>query len=131
MAGRGRRQGALQDDNTYNSYKIHFEKDQFPPVNPKGFWSITLYDANNHLVDNSIKKYAIRSVDASHFVTNGDGSVDINIQYQAPGDEVTNTNNWLPAPEEGQFTVTLRMYWPTNDVILGISPWQMPAVLKY
>lgn len=127
----------VQLDGSKN-YKIHFaNKEQFPPVADEGFWSITLYDAHNHLVANSISKYAIRSVDAGNFVTNDDGSVDIYIQNQPPAptgnqdtDSEIQANNWLPAPT-GQFVVQLRMYWPLTSVVYGTSPWQMPAVEEY
>jgi hypothetical protein len=35
--------------------------------------------------------------------------------------------NWLPAPL-GPFNLTLRMYWPSVDVLYNISGWQMPPV---
>lgn len=104
-----------------NSYVIHFEKGQLPPV--KAFWSITLYDKDGFFIHNPIKRYAIGDRDNLSF--NSDGSLDILIQTESPGKD--KENNWLPASKEN-FNLTLRMYWPTEDVLNG--KWTPPSVKK-
>jgi len=110
-------------DGSAHTYTIHFDSGQLPPVN--AFWSITMYTSSGYLYENSINRYAIRSSDS--LVTNADGSVDIYIQNQAPGDSSLQAN-WLPCPA-ASFTMSLRMYWPSTEVLYGTSSWKMPAIV--
>ena len=105
-----------------NKYVIHFPKGQMPPV--KGFWSITMYDAQYFFVPNSLNRYDISARNA--LKTNPDGSTDIYIQKNSPGSD--KESNWLPAPA-GKFVLMLRMYWP-NDKPPSIldGSWKPPAV---
>jgi len=90
-----------------HNYVMHFEKGQFPPV--KAFWSITLYDPDFFFVANSINRYELSQ--RNKFITNPDGSVDMNLQADSPGK--AKEANWLPAPK-GKFVLVMRLYWPTN-----------------
>ena len=40
-----------------NKYVIHFPKGQLPPA--RGFWSVTMYDANYFFVENPLNRYSI------------------------------------------------------------------------
>ena len=91
-----------------NKYVMHFAKGQLPPV--KGFWSLTMYDANYFFVANPINRYSISA--RQNLKTNADGSVDLYIQNQSPGAD--KETNWLPAPA-GKFILMLRMYWPNGE----------------
>ncbi len=88
-----------------NRYTMHFAKDAAPPA--EAFWSLSVYDANRHLVSNPIARYEIS--DKDDIRRNADGSIDIPIQKDAP--EGDKAQNWLPAPA-GPFIVMLRVYWP-------------------
>ena len=57
-------------------------------------------------------------------VTNGDGSLDIYIQHEAPSDEKQRAN-WLPAPEGG-FYMNFRLYVPDDSLQKGT--WKPPVV---
>jgi hypothetical protein len=105
-----------------NKYVLHFPKGQTPPA--KGFWSLTMYDADYFFVKNAIDRYNVSS--RSVFKYNKDGSLDIYIQKESPGKE--KEANWLPAPP-GKFVLMMRLYWPqeTNPSILNGS-WEPPAV---
>lgn len=105
-------------------YTMRFAKGQLPPV--RGFWSLTMYNAEYFFVDNPLNRYNVSSRDA--FVTNPDGSVDLIIQHADPGPE--KRANWLPAPE-GKFVLMLRMYWPSESKpsILN-GTWTIPAVTE-
>lgn len=106
------------------SYRIRFEKGLFPPV--RGFWSLTMYDANFFFVANPLNRYTLGS--RSRFVPNPDGSVELLIQHDDPGPE--RRANWLPAPK-GRFILMLRLYWP-NDKAPSIldGSWTIPAVVE-
>jgi hypothetical protein len=105
-----------------NKYVLHFPKGQTPPA--KGFWSLTMYDADYFFVKNPIDRYDVSS--RSDFKYNKDGSLDIYIQKDPPGKE--KDPNWLPAPS-GKFVLMLRLYWPqeTRPSIIDGS-WEPPAV---
>lgn len=102
-------------------YVVHFEKDQMPPVN--AFWSLTMYNSLDFLAENPIGRYAIGDRDKLKY--NKDGSLDIYVQRAAP--EKGKESNWLPAPKEGIFNLTIRMYWPKQAAI--DKTW-MPPVVK-
>jgi len=104
-----------------NNYRIHFKKGELPPVN--AFWSLTLYNAESFLIQNSLHRYALNDKDPLYF--NPDGSLDIYIQHASPEKKLE--NNWLPAPE-GIFNLTMRLYWPKKSVLDG--SWVPPAIEK-
>lgn len=104
-----------------NKYVIRFAKGQMPPVN--GFWSITMYDPQQHFVANSLKRYSLGSKD--RLKKNKDGSVSIYIQPTNPGK--ARVANWLPAPR-GNFSLMARLYWPKQSALN--EEWQMPGVQK-
>jgi hypothetical protein len=108
--------------NGANKYVIHFAKGQLPPV--KGFWSLTMYDADYFFVDNPLNRYTLSQRDA--LSTNADGSVDLLVQADSPGAD--REANWLPAPK-GDFVLMLRMYWPQESApsILD-GTWKVPPV---
>jgi hypothetical protein len=112
--------------NDYNGaehkYVLHFDKGQFPPV--KGFWSLTMYDENNFLAANPLNRYTLSQRD--NFVTKRDGSVDLYLQAESPGN--TKEANWLPTPK-AKFSVMLRLYWPTETPPSTLDgTWTAPAI---
>jgi hypothetical protein len=102
-----------------HAYTLHFSAAQLPPV--RAFWSLTLYGEDGYFVANSIRRFAIGDRDALKF--NTDGSLDLFVQRDAPGTD--RDSNWLPAPD-GKFNLSLRLYWPGEDVLRG--RWQPPPV---
>jgi len=112
--------GNLLDSDS--KYVVHFKKDQMPPVN--AFWSLTLYNDQNFLAENPINRFALGDRDGLAF--NADGSLDIYVQRENPGKE--KYSNWLPAPAKGNFELTLRLYWPKDEVFNGT--WKPTGVRK-
>lgn len=112
--------GNLLDSNS--KYVVHFEKDEIPPAN--AFWSLTLYNDQNFLAENPINRFALGDRDDLKF--NTDGSLDIYVQRENPGKD--KDSNWLPAPAEGNFELTLRLYWPKEEALNG--PWTPVPVQK-
>jgi hypothetical protein len=107
-----------------NRYILHFDKGQLPPV--KGFWSLTMYDAEFFFVPNPLERYTLS--ERNEFNVNRDGSVDLYLQHSTPGPN--REANWLPAPK-GRFNLMLRLYWPKESPpsILD-GTWTPPAVRK-
>jgi hypothetical protein len=129
-----------------NRYKLHFNPKEaqafsLPPVNPSAFWSVTIYNADGTLVDNSVVNYnAIGvgslgpTIQGHNACFNQDGSLDLYLQADPPSGG-TQFCNWLPIPTDGgasadapDFIVFLRMYWPDHVVLNG--NWIPPAVQK-
>ncbi|HVP29429.1 MAG TPA: DUF1254 domain-containing protein [Myxococcota bacterium] len=100
-------------------YVLHFAKGGLPPA--RAFWSLTLYDDQQHFVANPIDRYAIGDRDPLAFAP--DGALDLYVQAASPGKE--KESNWLPAPE-GSFQLVLRVYWPKQEMIDG--KWKPPGV---
>ena len=106
--------------NAQHDYVIRMSKDEMPPAN--AFWSLTLYDEHGFLVESPIGRYTIGDRDELQY--NGDGSLEILIQNEAPQ---RGLSNWLPAPA-GPFSLTLRVYSPREDFLDG--SWKLPAVQR-
>lgn len=100
-------------------YVLHFDKGRLPPAN--AFWSVTLYDKDGFQVPNPINRFALGDRDKLKF--NADGSLDIVIQHQDPGQD--RTANWLPAPA-GEFNLAMRVYSPRREILDGT--WTPPPV---
>ena len=104
-----------------DSYTIHFEKGQIPPV--QAFWSITLYDNAGFQVANPINRFAVSSW--MPFKYNADGSLDLYFQNDSPGGD--KEANWLPAPK-GPYNLTMRLYAPRSEALTG--KWNPPPVTR-
>ncbi|MFC4605693.1 DUF1254 domain-containing protein [Rhodococcus kronopolitis] len=89
-------------------YRLHFPAGGLPPVDPRGFWSVTLYGPDMFFVPNALQRYAIGDRTPG-LVRNPDGSLDLWIGAAEPG---AGRSNWLPAPA-GEFVLMLRSYLPT------------------
>jgi hypothetical protein len=105
-----------------NRYVLRFDKGGMPQVSE--FWSLTMYDPAHNLVDNSINRYAIR--DRMPLKQEPDGSTIIYLQSTSPGAD--KEANWLPAPKQGQFSISLRTYGPSKETVEG--NWRPPTVQR-
>ena len=132
--------GTLDDSgNTLDGshqYVLHFnpktaakKSGEIPPVNPKAFWSVTIYDRNGFLVANDTVNYnaiGIPEVQGHEASFNADNSLDLYLQADPPSGAAF--QNWLPIPSSGPFIVFLRMYWPDAVVVKG--NYIPPAIRK-
>jgi hypothetical protein len=100
-------------------YRMHFDASNLPPV--LAFWSVTAYDRDGYFIANPINRYAIGDRDKLKF--NPDGSLDLYIQNQSPGQD--RESNWLPSGA-GPFNLTIRLYWPKHAILEGT--WHPPAL---
>jgi len=103
-----------------HKYVMHFPAGRLPPND--AFWSLTMGDAKNRFVPNSINRYSVG--DRSDLAQNNDGSVDIYIQNASPGGH---ESNWLPAPT-GKFILWLRVYLPGTAILDG--EYEVPPVVE-
>jgi hypothetical protein len=140
--------GANDDHLLYgtNNYVVHFKAPtakklalEIPPVDGNGFWSITMYNINGTLVDNSGASYHAlatngkqpREVEAHFSCPNTDGSLDVYVQSKPPSGAQA-LCNWLESPQptadnpKAQFILFLRMYWP--DAAITNGQWYPPGV---
>lgn len=105
------------------TYLLRFGPGELPPVGDVlGFWSLTMYDEDNFLVENPINRYSIgdRTPD---IVYGDDGSLEIVVSRERPEPGV----NWFPAPA-GPFEITMRCYLPTGTLLDG--EYVVPALCK-
>jgi hypothetical protein len=106
--------------NGQNSYSITFPKGQLPPV--KGFWSVTLYNAEHFFNPNPLKRYSLGTKN-KNLKYNADGSLTLYAGAKSPGKD--KENNWLPAPN-GPFSLYIRAYWADQAILDGT--WKPPAI---
>ena len=97
-------------------------------MNPKAFWSITMYQIDNGLWFYPNKENKLTVSPRNDLKYSEDGSLTLYFQHGSPGAD--KETNLLPAPA-APFALTLRMYWPneTPPSILGGS-WAPPPVVK-
>ena len=98
------------------TYTIHFET--LPPTLEGGFWTVTAYNEENFLIDNSIDRYCIN--DRSAYRLNEDGTLDLVLSKEAPED----TSNWLPV-SDGEFHLFMRIYLPD---MTALETWEAPVI---
>src|SRR5262245_54888554 len=110
--------------NSKQRYTVTFAEGQLPPV--RGFWSLTMYNEEHFFEPNPIKRYSIGTKNKD-LKTAADGSLTIYVQAEEPTDPAQRAN-WLPAPNDGDFSLYVRTYWPQVAVTEG--KWTPPAVVR-
>ena len=123
--------------NGSNRYVLHFDPKtprkragEIPPVNPKAFWSVTIYNSDGTLVANDVVNYnaiGVPYVQGHQACFNQDQSLNLYLQADPPSGS-TQFCNWLPIPQGEGFIVFLRMYWPDQAILSG--QWVPPAIRK-
>jgi hypothetical protein len=97
-------------------WRLTFPVGATPPVD--AFWSLTLYEATSEgqlfLTENPIGRYSIGDRTAG-LVRDADGALTVWISRTDPGAE--RRANWLPAPAQGPFALTLRAYLPRPALV--------------
>lgn len=102
-------------------YALTFAAGELPPVHDEGFWSVTMYGADNLLVANAAGRYSTRPAHPG-FHVEPDGALTVVLSTDAPDGDTG--PNWLPAPG-GPFRLGLRLYYATDAVLDG--SWTPPA----
>jgi hypothetical protein len=104
-------------------YTLTFDPGAFPPV--KAFWSLTLYNRHHLFSRNELARFSLGSRDQS-LNYSADGSLTLYLQPDRPSGE--QCSNWLPTPQEGEFSLCLRAYWPEASITGG--GWTPPPVKR-
>jgi hypothetical protein len=111
-------------DGASGKYVIRFPNGQMPPV--RGFWSVTMYDAQYFFVPNPLNRYTLSARNA--LKADADGTVSLYIQVDNPGPD--KESNWLPAPKS-PFVLMMRLYWPKpNPPSILDGTWKPPVVQR-
>ncbi|KXX69586.1 hypothetical protein AVL50_16085 [Flammeovirga sp. SJP92] len=112
--------------NGKNAYEITLPADMAVNKEVGGFWSITMYDAEDRfMVDNEIDRYKVGSM-TEGMVYNKDGSLTIYISHEKPKNK-KQLKNWLPAPN-ADFMLQCRLYEPNQRVVDG--KFHLPELYK-
>ena len=97
-----------------------------PPPPVAGFWSVTMYSAENQLfVPNPIDRYSFGDRTRG-IVYEEDGTLEVFLQQAEPTDPKERAN-WLPAPQ-GRFYLVTRHYSPRPPILTG--DWVPPSITK-
>jgi len=95
-------------------YRLVFPPGQLPPAD--GFWSLEMISVPDvRYLENPVNRYVIDSR-MTGLKKNADGSIEIAIQRESPGQELE--SNWLPSPNTG-FSLTLRLFAPKAEAVDG------------
>lgn len=120
------------DDNiTFNgssTYRLRFKASRFPPLEESGFWSITLYDSNNHLItENENTVFSVN--DLTQLEPDEAGYTDVFLQpTSSSSSNASLSANILPTPRGKAFHLIMRIYLPNEAAINGF--WAAPIVTK-
>lgn len=105
-------------------YELRFAADALPPVHDDGFWSLTMYGADNLLVENPLERYSTRPTRPGfHADEHGAAVITLSAELPAGVDEAV----WLPAPAKA-FRLGLRLYYPETSAVDG--RWRPPAPVR-
>jgi hypothetical protein len=88
---------------------------------PARWWSLTMYGADSYLVRNFANLY---SRHAGNLDFAADGAYRVEVSANERG------QNWLPAPVEGAFSITLRLYNPAPVVYRNLSGIELPTIVR-
>ena len=110
-------------------YKLHFDKGHLPTVQPKGFWSFTLYDGDRfQYIDNPLNRYSL-GARMNELKFNADGSLDLYVQPESPGSD--KESNWLPSSKSGPLRMNIRVYLPTSDMLkVDMMEKRIPPIIR-
>jgi hypothetical protein len=100
----------LQQLSGEHRYEICFEAGDIPEV--RGFWSLTAYNIDGYLEENSLKRYQV----GQNFDIQTDDNGSLRIVLSSDRSDDINEENWLPIPT-GDFKLLFRMYWPEPSVL--------------
>jgi hypothetical protein len=90
---------------------------------PATWWSITLYDADQFLFANAEDRYSFTNLNVK---SDRSGHFEIDVSPDRP----QGSQNWLPSPSEGKFTLFLRVYEPGAALRDDLSGYPLPRITE-
>ena len=126
-------------------YQLDFSSSGLPPIEESGFWSLTVYQDDQSVVDNNPQTnsyYLSGATDADQVYAlgsvqlPGSKSSPLRLSFDAP----TMLKRWLPLPDPAEsttFNAMLRLYEPTPgdrrrqpSILRQLQPWTPPGVQR-
>ena len=114
--------GTPLDTNNFSFYRLTIPKADIPDA--KRFWSLTAYippipalmprPINGNNGQGNVASYT------PGLQRNRDGSITVYIQPNRPR-IASRRPNWLPVPQDGPFSIVLRVYGPTGNTAAGTT----------
>ena len=83
-----------------------------------------MYNRHHFFEPNAIKRYSVGTKNKD-LQKAADGSLTIHVQADEPKDPVERAN-WLPSPQNADFSLYVRAYWPDDAITRG--EWTPPAI---
>jgi hypothetical protein len=108
-------------------YTLTFPAVDLPPVNPGGFWSVTLYNAAGALVGTA-NNLGSTQIKYDGLEPNMGNSYQFFIQATKPTDPADD-DYWIMAPKGEKFLLLLRTYWPL-PMIYPENTYVPPPVVR-
>ena len=103
------------------NYVFNWSKDDVPKVNQIGCWSITIYTRKGGVVGHN----NVISSNSDRLKYTSEGGLIIYILSEQPQGDFP--HNWLVSPDEGEFQVFVRLFWPCQEVLDGLYTPPLPA----
>ncbi len=85
------------------------------------WWSITIYGKDRFLIPNQLNRYAYSGKD---LINESQSRYLINIS------STEKSGNWLPAGNQGEFSLVLRVYNPSAEVYHNLGTIDLPKLIK-
>ena len=85
------------------------------------WWSFTVYGSDHYLIPNEHNRYAYN---AANLAREADGSYVVKLGGTAT------EGNWIPTGESGSFSITLRVYNPSETVYGDLAGVELPTIRK-
>lgn len=85
------------------------------------WWSLTMYGADHYLVENPANIYSRHANNLEFGTDRG---------YVVPVSAQAKPHNWLPAPADGKFSITLRLYNPEAAIHRNPGATPLPSIRR-
>ena len=83
------------------------------------WWSFTVYGSDHFLIPNDHNRYAYNT---ANLAREADGSFNVKLGGAAT------EGNWIPTGESGNFSITLRVYNPSETVYGNLAGVELPTI---
>ncbi len=95
------------------------------PTPPARWWSLTAYGADHYLIDNAENRYA---VNAGTLPSAAAGRIELSLSSRAS--DTTDPAALLPIPQQGAFSLTLRLYNPPAELVAQLATVALPVIRR-